>query len=132
MKAGAADCVEAPIAPARLLAAVAAMRERADRRSDDLRMPLTRGERIVLRHVLEGRTTRQIADLLCRSPRTIEVHRKHILKKLGAANLIELVKQARYAGLGGSADRGQQQAYACAAVDGTDAAADLQAVPLQA
>ena len=83
MKAGAADCLEKPLEGARLLTAVTALGQR---------MPLgalgqtrlTPTERTVLGHVLEGHTNQQIAEALCRSCRTIEVHRRHIMKKLGA------------------------------------------------
>jgi DNA-binding CsgD family transcriptional regulator len=54
-------------------------------------------ERTVLGYLLEGHTNREIADAMCRSPRTIEVHRRHIMKKFGAANLVELLRQTLYA-----------------------------------
>lgn len=59
----------------------------------DLRARLTPVEQTVLHHVLSSRTNRQIANLLNRSPRTIEVHRRHIMEKVGAANLVELVRK---------------------------------------
>lgn len=99
MKGGAVDCLEIPIQPARLLAAIEPYCGTAVRKSEDLWVPLTRVEQLVLWHILDGRTNRQIADALCRSPRTIEVHRRHIMAKLNAENLIELVKQAMKVGL---------------------------------
>ncbi|UCD51619.1 MAG: hypothetical protein JSW27_03115 [Phycisphaerales bacterium] len=97
MKAGAADCVETPAEAARLLSAVADLCRQATPELSDCRARLTRMERAVLGHLLEGRTNREIADAMCRSPRTIEVHRRHIMKKCGAANLVELVKQTMHA-----------------------------------
>lgn len=99
MKAGATDCLETPVRPARLLAAVAPFSEHPDRPSGEPCMGLTRVEQVVLGHILDGRTNRQIADALCRSPRTVEVHRRHVMTKLRAANLIDLVRQAMRAGM---------------------------------
>lgn len=96
MKAGAADCVETPVKTARLCSAVAILCRQATRELPGCRTRLTRVERTVLGHILEGRTNRQIADAICRSPRTIEVHRRHIMKKFGATNLVELLKQTIY------------------------------------
>ena len=44
---------------------------------------LTLSERAVLRHLAENRTSREIADILCISIRTVENHRSHICRKLG-------------------------------------------------
>lgn len=94
MKAGADDCIEMPTDTARLLAAVTDLCRQAADESPACHDPLTRMERTVLEHVLDGHTNQEIADMLCRSPRTIEVHRHHIMKKLGVTNLVELVKQS--------------------------------------
>ena len=56
---------------------------------------LTKVERTVLRHIVEGKTNSEIAYALDRSVRTIEDHRSHIMKKLGADNLVELIKKAK-------------------------------------
>jgi DNA-binding NarL/FixJ family response regulator len=61
---------------------------------------LSRREQEVLAHVLQGRTSREISDLIALSPRTIEFHRANIMSKLGASNLAELVANARQRGLG--------------------------------
>jgi len=99
IKTGAADCLEMPVTSARLRAAIDALSEPARHEPHDLWVRLTRVEQIILGHILNDRTNRRIADLLCRSPRTIEVHRQHLMDKLGAANLAELVKQAVRAGI---------------------------------
>ena len=99
IKAGAADCIETPIVPARLYSFMDALETRADGRREDLWVRLTPVEQTILHHILNGRTNRQIADLLCRSPRTIEAHRRRIMEKLEASNLVELVKQALQAGI---------------------------------
>lgn len=57
-------------------------------------MPLTDREKQVLDQVVRGLTTKEIARQLELSPRTIEIHRGHILRKMGARNAIELVCKA--------------------------------------
>lgn len=57
-------------------------------------MPLTDREKQVLDQVVRGLTTKEIARQLELSPRTIEIHRGHILRKMGARNAIELVRKA--------------------------------------
>jgi DNA-binding NarL/FixJ family response regulator len=53
---------------------------------------LTPTELRVLRLILDGKPNREIACLLSRSKRTVEVHRSHIMRKLGVHNLVDLVK----------------------------------------
>ena len=48
----------------------------------------------VLRHVSEGKTTKQIAELLYVSTRTVETHRNNMMKKLEVQNTAELIKKA--------------------------------------
>jgi DNA-binding NarL/FixJ family response regulator len=60
---------------------------------------LTPREREVLQLLAEGHSTRQIADSLHVSVKTIEVHRKQLMDKLGLASLAELVKYAIREGL---------------------------------
>jgi two-component system response regulator DctR len=57
-------------------------------------MPLTDREREILEQVVQGFTTKEIARTLQLSPRTVEVHRGHILHKLGARNTADLVRKA--------------------------------------
>ncbi len=60
---------------------------------------LTEREKEVLHCVAEGLSTKQIAKKLFISPRTVEVHRSNIIKKLGAQNAAELVRLAIQYGL---------------------------------
>jgi RNA polymerase sigma factor (sigma-70 family) len=55
---------------------------------------LTSREREVLQLIAEGRTTRQIADTLFVSEKTISTHRQHIMEKLGMDSVPDLVKYA--------------------------------------
>lgn len=52
---------------------------------------LTPRERQVLRHVLSGQLSKQIARDLGISPRTVELHRSRIMDKMQASNLAKLV-----------------------------------------
>ncbi|MBS1559260.1 MAG: response regulator transcription factor [Bacteroidetes bacterium] len=55
---------------------------------------LTEREVEILRLVAKEYNSRQIADILSISERTVETHRKNILKKTGASNLVGLIKYA--------------------------------------
>jgi two-component system, LuxR family, response regulator FixJ len=56
------------------------------------RLRLTRREVEVLAQVVAGASNKAAAKNLGVSPRTIEVHRRHIMKKLGAKNAADLVR----------------------------------------
>jgi two-component system response regulator DctR len=55
---------------------------------------LTYRERQILQFVVDGRTNKEIAGDLGLSYRTVEVHRRHIMEKIGARNTAELVRLA--------------------------------------
>ena len=55
---------------------------------------LTEREQQVFRMVVEGKTTKDIADMLCVSTKTIEKHRTSITGKLGVHGRLELLKYA--------------------------------------
>ena len=54
---------------------------------------LTKTERKITQLVMTGMSSREIADNLNRSVRTVEDHRANILKKLSVNNTVELVKR---------------------------------------
>lgn len=60
---------------------------------------LTRREEEVLRLVAQGLTSRQIADTLHISLKTVQTHRAHLREKLEAHDRVDLVKAAIYLGL---------------------------------
>lgn len=60
---------------------------------------LTEREREVLTCIAEGRTTREIAETLVISPKTVDRHRENIMAKLNLHNRAELVKYAIARGL---------------------------------
>lgn len=55
---------------------------------------LTYRERQILQYVVDGMTNKEIAVDLGLSYRTVEVHRRHIMEKIGARNTAELVRLA--------------------------------------
>ena len=63
------------------------------------RMKLTRRELEVLEKVILGLTTQEIAERLFVSINTIETHRKNILQKLKATNIVDAVVKAMRIGL---------------------------------
>jgi FixJ family two-component response regulator len=70
----------------------AAARSRIDR--------LSPREREVLRGVAAGHSNRVIAEDLAISPRTVEIHRAHMLTKIGASHTSEAIRIAIEASLG--------------------------------
>jgi len=60
---------------------------------------LTRAEMEVLRLIMDGKSNKEVASTLHRSVRTIEVHRSHMMRKLGVDNVVDLLKQAAALGL---------------------------------
>ncbi len=103
LKAGCVDFIQKPWSNAVLLECVrSAIRMDQDHRSlrEERRgvlerfEQLTRRERQVMAAVVEGRLNKQIASELGLSHKTIEVHRAHVMSKMAAASLAELVRMA--------------------------------------
>ncbi len=55
---------------------------------------LTNREREVLNLVVEGHTSKVMADMLCLSPRTVDHHRANLLRKFDMKNSVDLVNFA--------------------------------------
>ena len=103
IKAGAVDFVLKPYREQQLLDSIneALRRDAAARQASNVDQGfaerlggLTQREREVVGHVVKGLPNKSIAKTLGISPRTVELHRSHVLNKLGihsAAQLIHLV-----------------------------------------
>ena len=103
MKAGALDFIEKPFSDQTLLDRIREAigqdqryRELADQRDElvDRFHHLTPREREVMALVVAGRLNKQIAAELGLSHKTIEVHRAHVMDKMRAESLAELVRIA--------------------------------------
>lgn len=101
IKAGAVDFLTKPVDGAALLASVReALQQHAlwrkqleDSLSVTSRLKfLTDREREIMIQVIAGHTSKEIAQCLGISHRTVEIHRAHILQKTGVANLLELAR----------------------------------------
>jgi len=99
LKAGALDFIEKPLDRERFLSAVEEALQRNIPLDRLLGKALTRMEIATLHLVLEGKNNREIAELLHRSVRTIEVHRNRLMRKLGVNNIAALVRRATVLGL---------------------------------
>jgi FixJ family two-component response regulator len=108
MKAGAVEFLTKPFREQDLLDAVqqALARDRTAReqraKSEDLRRryrALTPRERDVLARVVTGRLNKQIAGELGTSEAAVKVHRQHVMAKMGAGSLAELVRMADRLGI---------------------------------
>jgi RNA polymerase sigma factor (sigma-70 family) len=53
---------------------------------------LTPREREVMELIVSGKSNKQVADHLGISPRTVEIHRAHVMKKTGADSVAALVR----------------------------------------
>jgi FixJ family two-component response regulator len=100
IKAGAVDFVEKPLDKKSFVERVQSiLGENGNRHDTHSGKPLTRSETRVLKLVIDGKSNKEIASLLKRSKRTIEVHRARVMRKLGVDNLIDLVKRTAAMGL---------------------------------
>jgi two-component system response regulator NreC len=70
------------------------VRRVAGTKTTDRNASLSEREREIFQLVAEGRTNREVAEILSISPATVETHRAHILQKLGVHNTAELVLYA--------------------------------------
>lgn len=110
MKAGARDFIEKPFSDGVILEAVAdALAAPAAGGRDSAAAAriatLTPREREVLEGLVAGLPNKSIAYDLGISPRTVEIHRAHVMEKLAARSLSELVRLALAAGIDPAARR---------------------------
>jgi two-component system response regulator FixJ len=108
MKAGVVDFIEKPYDDETMLGAIRqAMAERdegqarSEERAELLRRvdSLSTRERQVLEGLVAGKANKVIAYDLDISPRTVEIYRAHVMTKMQAQSLSELVRMALLAGI---------------------------------
>ena len=93
LKAGSLDFIEKPLDRQSFLSAVESALKQNTRTPVPVGHVLTETEIRVLRLILDGKSTKEIARLRHRSVRTIEDQRGKIMHKLNVDNLVDLVKQ---------------------------------------
>ena len=108
MKLGASDFIEKPFDDETLLTMIRAALNNAEASSQrdaealemvELIRSLTARERDVLDGLVAGRSNKDIGRDLDISPRTVEIYRANLMKKMQATSLSELVRIAIKAGL---------------------------------
>ena len=99
MKAGAMDFIEKPLEMQTLLSKAQSLLDHDAVFNSDIDNLLSRNEIRILRLIIEGKSSREIANIIHRSVRTVEVHRSRMMHKLGATHIIDLVKRAAAMGL---------------------------------
>ena len=103
MKAGAVDFIEKPFSDDAILASIETAMKRQSRAADpgliERLQSLTPREREVLELLVVGHPNKVIAHRLDISPRTVEIHRAHVMEKMKAKSLPELVRTAMQAGV---------------------------------
>ena len=97
MRHGAVDFIQKPFRKDELLKVVNASFEKVDEiaESDQRLEALTPRERDVLNAFRNGEQNKIVAAKLGMSPRTVEMHRARIFKKLGVANLSQALLRVR-------------------------------------
>ena len=108
MKAGAVDFLSKPFRDQDMLDAVTAALERdrnrreKDRAASELRTlyeSLSGRERQIMTLVASGLMNKQIAGEVGLSEITVKIHRAHVMKKMGATSLAQLVRMAEALGV---------------------------------
>jgi two-component system response regulator FixJ len=103
MKAGAVDFIEKPFPDDAILASIESAVKQRRRAADpdllDRLQSLTPREREVLDLLVVGHPNKVIAYRLDISPRTVEIHRAHVMEKMKAQSLPELVRTSMQAGV---------------------------------
>jgi two-component system response regulator FixJ len=104
MKAGAVDFIEKPFGDDAILASIEGALKRKPQATTDPALverlnSLTPREREVLELLVIGHPNKVIAHRLDISPRTVEIHRAHVMEKMKAKSLPELVRTAMQAGV---------------------------------
>ena len=96
MKRGAHSFIEKPIRRAKLLSAVDSALAQHPGPHVRVWETLTKAEAAILHLIHKGKSTAEIATLLNRSRRTVEDHRRHIMRKIGVDNIVALINKTAW------------------------------------
>ena len=94
MKAGAVDFIEKPFDKKDFIQKVEDALTDHDHLDPTFSEELTKAQKKILQLILSAKSNKEIANILGRSVRTIEVHRGKIMRKLGVDNIVDLVMKA--------------------------------------
>jgi FixJ family two-component response regulator len=94
IKMGAADFIEKPFDKKYIISKVQGILKKYEINEDCSCAPLTNIQKKVLKLILEGKSNKQIAALIERSSRTVELHRHNIMHKFEAESYPDLVRKA--------------------------------------
>lgn len=75
--------------------AAAALAESVRAKSGGKINPLSLRQTLILQHMSRGMTTREIANEMCLSPKTVEKYRSEILRRLNCKNQVQALETAR-------------------------------------
>lgn len=104
MKSGAVDFFTKPVAIEKIFHCIQAELQKQEDKNDELEFEklflqkfntLSAREKQILQLVLEGKATKEIANELEISARTVEIHRTQILKKMTSTSFLELANQCK-------------------------------------
>jgi FixJ family two-component response regulator len=94
MKMGVSDFIESgTIQQPDIAERIARAFEQAEVMEEKMPAELTSMEKVTLKHILLGMGNREIAQRLGLSVRTVEDHRRNMMRKLGVANIVGLVRR---------------------------------------
>jgi two-component system response regulator NreC len=91
------DTYMSPSISRRVLEDYVSLRKKSHK--EELYSQLSNREREVFQMIAEGRSTREISEILCLSPSTIKTHRANIMEKLNMDNISQLIQYAIRLGL---------------------------------
>jgi two-component system response regulator FixJ len=99
LKMGASDFVEKPLERDSFLVSVRKLLRKSKHLDELLGQTLTHAERRIIQFIVTGQSSKEIATQLFRSVRTVELHRQHIMRKMGVKNVVELVQRINAMGI---------------------------------
>ena len=100
MNCGAADIIEKPLDRDTIVEVTKSLLSQTLQFSELIGKPLTKTETLILHHVMEGKSSKEIARIFHRSLRTVEIHRQRIMEKFGVNNVVQLARAVSDMGVG--------------------------------
>jgi two-component system response regulator FixJ len=99
MKQGATNFIEKPFDRTALLDSINSAMGEADREWAAAHVELSKREKVILKHIIQGNGNKHIAMMIGKSVRTVEDQRSSVMRKLGVVNVVDLIKRCIALGL---------------------------------